>query len=243
MNLLGAILIVVFGFLFVTVSSRLTGEIGSSSNPISGMTVATLLLTCLIFLAVGWTGGAYYVTALSVGAIVCIAASNGGTTSQDLKTGFLVGATPALQQIAILIGALCSALVLGPILLRLNDAATVYVPAAQVAPAGLRADPASLAGTREPLRGSSQAARDDAGTLPRLAEDRRRSAAPRASTWSTTPARAVWLVDPGINGALSQAPGRHRGAQVRRAQGHADVLHHQGHPGPPPAVGARAASA
>ena len=89
------------GFLFVTVSSRLTGEIGSSSNPISGMTVATLLLTCLVFLLVGWTGPSYYVTALSVGAIVCIASSNGGTTSQDLKTGFLVGATPRNQQIAI----------------------------------------------------------------------------------------------------------------------------------------------
>ncbi len=127
MNLLGAILIILFGFMFVTVSSRLTGEIGSSSNPISGMTVATLLLTCLVFLVVGWTGPIYYVTALSVGAIVCIAASNGGTTSQDLKTGFLVGATPRRQQIAILIGALASALVLGPILLQLNDAATVYV--------------------------------------------------------------------------------------------------------------------
>src|SRR5437870_12083310 len=86
MNALGALLIVVFGFLFVTVSSRLTGEIGSSSNPISGMTVATLLLTCLIFLALGWTGPPYYVTALSVGGIVCVAASNGGTTSQDLKS-------------------------------------------------------------------------------------------------------------------------------------------------------------
>ncbi|MCU0785210.1 MAG: oligopeptide transporter, OPT family, partial [Verrucomicrobia bacterium] len=93
MNLLGAILIVVFGFLFVTVSSRLTGEIGSSSNPISGMTVATLLFTCLIFLITGRTGPAFYVTALSVGGIVCIASSNGGTTSQDLKTGFLLGAT------------------------------------------------------------------------------------------------------------------------------------------------------
>ncbi len=103
--ILGALLIIAFGFLFVTVSSRLTGEIGSSSNPISGMTVATLLLTCLVFLLVGWTGPAYYVTALSIGAIVCIASSNGGTTSQDLKTGFLVGATPKYQQIAILIGA------------------------------------------------------------------------------------------------------------------------------------------
>jgi putative OPT family oligopeptide transporter len=128
MNILGAILIIAFGFLFVTVSSRLTGEIGSSSNPISGMTVATLLLTCLIFLVVGWVGPMYYVTALSVGAIVCIASSNGGTTSQDLKTGFLVGSTPRLQQIAIMVGALASALALGPILLTLNQNSTVYVP-------------------------------------------------------------------------------------------------------------------
>ena len=127
-NLLGALLIVAFGFLFVTVSSRLTGEIGSSSNPISGMTVATLLLTCLVFLIVGWDQPAYYVTALSIGGIVCIAASNGGTTSQDLKTGFLVGSTPKYQQIAILVGAFASALILGPILLVLNDSATVYVP-------------------------------------------------------------------------------------------------------------------
>jgi hypothetical protein len=87
-----------------------------------------LLLTCLIFLIVGWSGPSYYVTALSIGGIVCIAASNGGTTSQDLKTGFLVGATPKYQQIAILVGALASALILGPILLRLNDQSTVYVP-------------------------------------------------------------------------------------------------------------------
>jgi len=127
MNILGAILIIIFGFLFVTVSSRLTGEIGSSSNPISGMTVATLLLTCLVFLVLGWTApDPYFVTALSIGGIVCIAASNGGTTSQDLKTGFWVGGTPRRQQIAILVGALASALVLGPILIQLNDASTVY---------------------------------------------------------------------------------------------------------------------
>ena len=132
---MGAILIIAFGFLFVTVSSRLTGEIGSSSNPISGMTVATLLLTCLIFLLVGWTGPSYYITALSIGGIVCIASSNGGTTSQDLKTGFLVGSTPKYQQIAILIGAFASALILGPILLVLNDSATVYVPRMSFEPA------------------------------------------------------------------------------------------------------------
>ena len=136
--ILGAAMIIAFGFLFVTVSSRLTGEIGSSSNPISGMTVATLLLTCLVFLAVGWTaqnlGNSVFVTALSIGAIVCIASSNGGTTSQDLKTGFLVGATPKFQQIAILIGAFASALILGPILLSLNSAYTVYVPPTSLEP-------------------------------------------------------------------------------------------------------------
>src|SRR5205814_4178391 len=127
-NLFGALLIVAIGFLFTTVSSHLTGEIGSSSCPTSGMTVATLLLTCLIFLIVGWVGPTYYVTALSIGGIVCIAASNGGTTSQDLKTGFLVGSTPKHQQTAILIGALASALMLGPILLKLNNSSTIYFP-------------------------------------------------------------------------------------------------------------------
>src|SRR5439155_14875811 len=126
MNSLGAILIVLFGFLFVTVSSRLTGEIGSSSNPISGMTVATLLLTCLIFLALGMTNSEDRLTALSVAGVVCVAASNGGTTSQDLKTGYLVGATPYWQQIAITVGALSSALVIGWILVGLNQASTVY---------------------------------------------------------------------------------------------------------------------
>ncbi len=123
---LEAAMIVLFGFLFVTVSARLTGEIGSSSNPISGMTVATLLLTCLIFVAVGWTGELYRLTALSIAAIVCIACSNGGTVAQCLKTGYIVGATPRNQQIGILIGAITSALVIGGTLLLLNDSATVY---------------------------------------------------------------------------------------------------------------------
>lgn len=126
MNLLGAILIIIFGFLFVTVSSRLTGTIGASSNPISGMTVATLLLTSLIFLVLGWTSADFRVTALSVAAIVCVAASNAGATSQDLKTGFLVGATPRFQQIGLLIGALCSALVVGFTLNVLNEASSIY---------------------------------------------------------------------------------------------------------------------
>ena len=126
-SIFGAILIIFLGFLFVTVSSRLTGEVGSSSNPISGMTVATLLITSLAFLMLGWTAAdPYFVTALSIGGIVCIAASNGGTTSQDLKTGFWVGATPRNQQIAILVGALASALVLGSLLIFLNSSRTYY---------------------------------------------------------------------------------------------------------------------
>ncbi|MBL9122966.1 MAG: oligopeptide transporter, OPT family, partial [Planctomycetaceae bacterium] len=133
-GLLGASLIVVFGFLFVTVSARLTGQIGSSSNPISGMTVATLLLTCLVFLALGKIDKASTLTALTIAAVVCIAASNGGTTAQDLKTGYLVGATPRWQQLAILIGALSSALVIGVTLLLLNEAGTVYTTKPQFLP-------------------------------------------------------------------------------------------------------------
>jgi uncharacterized oligopeptide transporter (OPT) family protein len=211
----GAVLIVVLGFLFVTVSSRLTGEIGSSSNPISGMTVATLLLTCLVFVVVGWTGPAYYVTALSVGAIVCIASSNGGSTSQDLKTGFLVGATPRHQQVAIMVGALVSALVLGPILLKLNDAATVYVPRVSQEPvpggnggamrqlenfpASLKADPSTLT-TRETYQGMSYLVwyKQTTGDGP---------AGKYLVDAGGTP---VYLVDPGINGVHRySADGQH----------------------------------
>jgi uncharacterized oligopeptide transporter (OPT) family protein len=124
--ILGALLVVLFGFLFVTVSARLTGEIGSSSNPISGMTTATLMVTCLIFLTLGMTSPTDRVLALSVAAVVCVAASNGGTTAQALKTGFLVGGTPRAMQYAILVGALVSALVIGGTLLAFNAAGTVY---------------------------------------------------------------------------------------------------------------------
>lgn len=210
MNLVGASLIVVLGFLFVTVSSRLTGEIGSSSNPISGMTVATLLLTCLVFLTIGWTGSSYYVTALSVGAIVCIASSNGGTTSQDLKTGFLVGATPRYQQIAIVIGALVSAVALGPVLLSLNDAATIYVPRISKAPvdegvgalrdvenfpAALRVDPSTLTGKqayegKEYLVWHKQSTDDG----------------PAGKYLTDETGKPVYFVDPGINGIHRRTP-------------------------------------
>jgi putative OPT family oligopeptide transporter len=120
-NWLAAVMIVVFGFFFVTVSSRIVGLIGSSSNPISGMTIATLILTCTIFVALGWTGDAYSPIALCVGALVCIAAANAGATSQDLKTGYIVGATPIYQQIGLAIGVVASALIIGLTTLYLND--------------------------------------------------------------------------------------------------------------------------
>ena len=119
-NVLASVLIVVFGFFFVTVSSRITGLIGSSSNPISGMTIATLILTCTIFVALGWTGDYYSPIALCVGAVVCIAAAQAGGTSQDLKTGYIVGATPVYQQIGLIIGVLVSSLVIGVTTLYLH---------------------------------------------------------------------------------------------------------------------------
>jgi putative OPT family oligopeptide transporter len=208
MNLLGALLILVFGFLFATVSSRLTGEVGSSSNPISGMAVATLLFTCLIFLAMGWTGGQYYVTALSVGAIVCIAASNAGTTSQDLKTGYLVGATPRYQQYAILAGALASALILGPILLKLNDAGTVYVPAAQVAP-GLTTDAGKLTATAQ-LQGP-QAATDH--HTYKVWQKTDTVGGPAGKYLVAADGTLAYLVDPGINGQHTRRPD---GSEVKK---------------------------
>lgn len=119
-NFLSAILVVVFGFFFVTVASRIVGLIGSSSSPVSGMTIATLMATSLIFVGIGWTGDAYQPIALVVGSIVCVAAANAGGTSQDLKTGYLVGATPIKQQIGLLIGVCVSVLAVGFTLLLLN---------------------------------------------------------------------------------------------------------------------------
>jgi putative OPT family oligopeptide transporter len=120
-NVLAAILIVLFGFFFVTVSSRITGLIGNSSNPISGMTIATLILTCTIFVGVGWVGDNYSPIAIGVGAVVCIAAAIAGATSQDLKTGFLVGATPISQQIGLVVGVVTAAFVIGVTTLYLHD--------------------------------------------------------------------------------------------------------------------------
>ena len=119
-SLLMSVLIVVFGFFFVTVSSRIVGIIGTSSNPISGMTIATLMATCVVFVVIGWRGDVYQAVALCVGAIVCVAAANAGATSQDLKTGYLVGATPRSQQLGFVIGVVSSAFVIAITLFMLD---------------------------------------------------------------------------------------------------------------------------
>ena len=128
-NLAAALLVVVFGFLFVTVSSRIVGLIGSSANPISGMTIATLMATSAIFLVKGWTAPAFGALAITIGGVVCIASANAGDTSQDLKTGFLVGATPWKQQLALLIGVLISTFSIGATLMAMNRGLEEFRPA------------------------------------------------------------------------------------------------------------------
>jgi uncharacterized oligopeptide transporter (OPT) family protein len=202
-NFLSAIMIVLFGFLFVTVSSRLTGEIGSSSNPISGMTVATLLLTCLVFLAVGWVGPEYRVGALSIAAVVCIAASNGGTTSQDLKTGYIVGATPKYQQIGLLVGALTSAIVIGFSLKLLNDASTIY---SKKVPAYTIPTSVTLLKQKQTLSGPEKAQDQNEYYVYQVTEqsDPAVLSVLNPGKYLVDDSGAVkYLVDPGINGALN----------------------------------------
>jgi putative OPT family oligopeptide transporter len=127
-DFLAAIFVVVFGFLFVTVASRISGLIGNSSNPISGMTIATLMATCAVFLVIHWTSTAHQVLALTIGGVVCIASAIAGATSQDLKTGYLVGATPYWQQVALVIGVMVSSFAIGGTLILMNIGLAQYRP-------------------------------------------------------------------------------------------------------------------
>jgi len=172
-----------------------------------------LLLTCLVFLIIGWVAPPYFVTALSIGGIVCIAASNGGTTSQDLKTGFLVGGTPKYQQIAILVGALASALALGPILLAMNQSGSVYVPVAQNKdfsfPAGFRFTPDQFVMSgdqpkKEHLTGG-QASADtkDYNVVHKTSTE----FGPAGRYYVDDSGVPVYLADPGINGIYDKVPG------------------------------------
>ena len=192
-RIIGGVMVVLFGFLFVTVSSRITGVIGSSSNPISGMTIATLLLTCLIFVLLGWVGPEYRLVALSIAGVVCIASSNGGTTSQDLKTGYLVGATPWKQQVSILVGALISAVVMGGTLLWLNDAYSTTTDKPEDLPS-IKADVSTLSQTEVGKDGKTYkvwwVVNPQPGVLPGkyLVDDA---------------GQPHWLIDPGIGGRLN----------------------------------------
>jgi putative OPT family oligopeptide transporter len=127
-NLFAGIFVVVFGFLFVTVAGRISGLLGNSSNPISGMSIATLMATCAIFFVAGWTAPNYQVLALMIGGVVCIAAAIAGATSQDLKTGYLVGSTPFWQQMGLLIGVTVSTLAIGTTLNLMNKGLEKYLP-------------------------------------------------------------------------------------------------------------------
>jgi putative OPT family oligopeptide transporter len=191
-RVVGAAMIVLFGFIFVTVSSRITGEMGSSSNPISGMTIATLLMTCLIFYLLKWVGIEYQLAALSVAAIVCIASSNGGTTSQDLKTGFLVGATPRAQQLAIVAGAVTSAIFIGFTLLLLNNVNTVVTSKPSELPT-VRATPQELA------QAPTETGPDGKTYKVWRVVDERPGAKPGKYLVDEN-GRARYLIDPAING-------------------------------------------
>ena len=185
-NLFGAILAVIFAFLFVSVSSRICGQIGSSSNPISGMTVAAVLMTSLIFLAVGWTGIEHRVLALSIGGVVCIAAAVGAATSQDLKTGFLVGATPMRQQISLLFGVTTSAIMIGGMIAFLNNAKTTIVA---------RSYPGVQVGNFESERKVAE------GTSYRVGHLFERTGDAPAGRYLVNDAGAIaYYVDPGIGG-------------------------------------------
>ncbi len=217
-SLVAALLILMFGFLFVTVSSRLTGEIGSSSNPISGMTVATLLLTCLVFVALGWTSPTDRLAALSIAAVVCIASSNGGTTAQDLKTGFLVGATPRAQQIGILVGALTAALVIGFTLKLFDDSKTIY--AARAFPT-VTVESGRFEG-KSPLRGVDAARDNKIYNVVHFTTDNALPGVPPGKYLVDDAGAIRYLVDPGINGVLDHrdpppgAPAGAHGAEVKK---------------------------
>jgi putative OPT family oligopeptide transporter len=133
-NISAALLIVVFGFLFVTVSARIVGIVGSSASPVSGMTIATLMATCAIFLVKGWTAPAFGALAITIGGIVCIAASNAGDTSQDLKTGYLIGATPWKQQVALMFGVIICVFSIGLTLKAMNSGLETFPKVAKPIP-------------------------------------------------------------------------------------------------------------
>jgi putative OPT family oligopeptide transporter len=205
-NLLGAILIIVFGFFFVVVSSRITGEIGVSANPISGMTIAALIGTTTIFLLIGWTGVDHRVAALSIAGVIAVAAGNAGATSQDLKTGFLVGSTPKRQQIAIMVGAITSALAIGWTITLLNNTYTNVIPerhpgvTLQALPPG--AADRSVTGTGERMRHQGKEWEVVRVNIPT------EGVTPGKYLLDPASHEVAYVVDPGIGGRVHEIDGK-----------------------------------
>jgi putative OPT family oligopeptide transporter len=205
-NLLGAVLIVIFGFFFVVVSSRITGEIGVSANPVSGMTIAALIGTATIFLLIGWTGVDHRVGAITIAGVIAVAAANAGATSQDLKTGFYVGATPRRQQLGILVGAVTSALAIGWTLALLNNTYTTIVPerhpGVTLEAAAPGADDRSVTTLGETLRHEGQDWEVVRVNLP--------TGGVQPGKYLVDPAtkEVAYLVDPGIGGRIRELDGR-----------------------------------
>jgi putative OPT family oligopeptide transporter len=200
MTWLGALLILVLGFLFSVVCSRITGEVGSSSCPLSGMTIGVLMAICGMFLLVGWKGSEYSRLALIIGAVICIAISNAGTCSQDLKTGYLVGATPIKQQGALLIGVLASVLAVGWTAYLLNVAEARETVLAKPFP--VNAELVQRADHTHRVKADETKSAD--GAISRAPIDEREYAYVRMSKADLPEgaAEGVYLVDPATNQAL-----------------------------------------
>src|SRR5438552_5866712 len=213
-NLLGAAMIIAFGFFFTTVSSRICGQIGSSANPISGMTIASLIGITLVFLLLGWTGIDHRVQAISIACVIAVAVANGGNTSQDLKTGFLVGATPRRQQIAILVGAVVSALAVGWTLTFLNRSYQYEVPEARAgftAPASGRTEDGNVVVLNETMSrfhvGGSP--RIDSASYPIVRVYAETNGVPPGKYLVDPVSREIrYVVDPGIGGRIHEFQGR-----------------------------------
>jgi uncharacterized oligopeptide transporter (OPT) family protein len=210
-NLLGAILIVAFGFFFTTVSSRICGQIGSSANPISGMTIAALIGTASIFFVLGWTGVDYRVQAISIACVIAVAAANAGATSQDLKTGFLVGATPRRQQVGILIGAATSAVIVGWTLTLLNRAYQYPVPERHpgfVVPTTSTSDVAVLDETMSGFRVAGGETIDAAAYQVVRVYAATQNVLPGKYLMDPASREIRYVVDPGIGGRIREFEGR-----------------------------------
>ena len=212
-NLLGGILIILFGFFFTTVSSRICGQIGSSANPISGMTIASLIAISFIFLLLGWNHIDDRVRAISIACVIAVAVANGGNTSQDLKTGFLVGSTPRFQQIAILIGAIGSALAVGWTLTFLNNAYSYQVPEQRpgfVAPASGASPDGNVVVHTETMSHFGIGGTDsmDAGTYQVIRVYVETQGVPPGKYLVDPPSHEIrYVVDPGIGGRIHEYKG------------------------------------